>query len=217
MNGSNEEYRYYRTYLASNVVWKPVQSFIKPFSWSGTCALDIPAKHQQKLRACLYLCRAIKVWRDSSQEKRRYEEQEKFASKFVFLGKKNAFCRWKEWRAEPHEVSHHELRMSMLGALSMNLCFSCFVGLCMGVSGSERECYQLYQWRCLREWRPSLSVISAAFIAFGRSCLFANTRSTASLSSSCPEKNKINTISSILIRHCIYRFMQNYHLIIPVA
>jgi hypothetical protein len=42
-----------------------------------------------------------------------------------------------------------------------------------------------YQWRWRREWRPSLSVISAAFIAFGRSCLFANTSSTASLNSSC--------------------------------
>ena len=42
----------------------------------------------------------------------------------------------------------------------------------------------IYQWRWRREWRPSLSVISAAFIAFGRSCLFANTSSTASLNSS---------------------------------
>lgn len=41
-----------------------------------------------------------------------------------------------------------------------------------------------YQWRWRREWRPSLSVISAAFIAFGRSCLLANTSSTASLNSS---------------------------------
>ena len=38
-------------------------------------------------------------------------------------------------------------------------------------------------WR--REWRPSLSVISAAFMAFGRSCLLANTRRTASRNSSC--------------------------------
>lgn len=49
------------------------------------------------------------------------------------------------------------------------------------------DCNKLlaYQWRWRREWRPSLSVISAAFIAFGRSCLFANTSSTASLNSSC--------------------------------
>lgn len=37
---------------------------------------------------------------------------------------------------------------------------------------------------CLRPWRPSLSVISAAFIAFGRSCLLAKTRRRASRSSS---------------------------------
>ena len=42
----------------------------------------------------------------------------------------------------------------------------------------------LYQGRLRREWRPSLSVISAAFIAFGKSCLLANTKRTASLSSS---------------------------------
>jgi len=41
-----------------------------------------------------------------------------------------------------------------------------------------------YQWRCRSECKPSLSVISAAFMAFGRSCLFAKTRSTASRSSS---------------------------------
>ena len=43
---------------------------------------------------------------------------------------------------------------------------------------------EFYQWRWRREWRPSLSVISAAFIALGRSCLLANTSKTASLSSS---------------------------------
>lgn len=42
-----------------------------------------------------------------------------------------------------------------------------------------------HQWRCRSECRPSLSVISAAFMAFGRSCLFAKTSSTASRSSSC--------------------------------
>ena len=31
----------------------------------------------------------------------------------------------------------------------------------------------MYQFLFLRLWRPSLSVISAAFIAFGRSCLLA--------------------------------------------
>ena len=42
----------------------------------------------------------------------------------------------------------------------------------------------MYQFLFLRLWRPSLSVISAAFIALGKSCLFANMRRTASLSSS---------------------------------
>jgi hypothetical protein len=39
--------------------------------------------------------------------------------------------------------------------------------------------------RCRIECRPSLSVTSATVIAFGRSCLLANTNRTASLSSSC--------------------------------
>lgn len=39
--------------------------------------------------------------------------------------------------------------------------------------------------RCRMECKPSLSVTSATVIAFGRSCLLANTSSTASLSSSC--------------------------------
>jgi hypothetical protein len=47
-----------------------------------------------------------------------------------------------------------------------------------------------YQWRCRSECRPSLSVISAAFIAFGRSCLLANTSRTASRSSSCTSTTK---------------------------
>lgn len=42
----------------------------------------------------------------------------------------------------------------------------------------------MYQLRFLNECSPNLSVISAAFIAFGKSCLFANINSTASLSSS---------------------------------
>lgn len=41
-----------------------------------------------------------------------------------------------------------------------------------------------YHGRWRKERRPSLSVISVAVIAFGRSCLFAITRRTASLSSS---------------------------------
>jgi hypothetical protein len=45
----------------------------------------------------------------------------------------------------------------------------------------------IYQCRWRRECSPSLSVISAAFIAFGRSCLLAKTSSTASRSSSCNE------------------------------
>ena len=40
------------------------------------------------------------------------------------------------------------------------------------------------QWRWRMEWSPSLSVISAAVMAFGKSCLLAKTRSTASRSSS---------------------------------
>ena len=42
----------------------------------------------------------------------------------------------------------------------------------------------IYQFLFRRLWRPSLSVISAAFIALGKSCLLANIRRTASLSSS---------------------------------
>ena len=41
----------------------------------------------------------------------------------------------------------------------------------------------MYQCLCLSECNPSLSVISAAFIALGRSCLFAKTNSAASRSS----------------------------------
>ena len=59
------------------------------------------------------------------------------------------------------------------------------------MSGQLQPCYVKsnenkvsYQCRWRRECRPSLSVISAAFIALGRSCLFANTSSTASRSSS---------------------------------
>lgn len=61
------------------------------------------------------------------------------------------------------------------------------VGYSKGERQREKDNFnnQFYQWRWRREWRPSLSVISAAFIALGRSCLFANTSSTASLSSSC--------------------------------
>jgi hypothetical protein len=43
---------------------------------------------------------------------------------------------------------------------------------------------EIYQWRWRSECNPSLSVISAAFMAFGRSCLLANTRRTASRNSS---------------------------------
>ena len=46
----------------------------------------------------------------------------------------------------------------------------------------------IYQWRWRKVWRPSLSVISAAFIAIGRSCLLANTSNTASRSSSYKKK-----------------------------
>ena len=42
----------------------------------------------------------------------------------------------------------------------------------------------MYQFLFLRLCRPSLSVISAAFIALGRSCLLAKMRRTASLNSS---------------------------------
>lgn len=42
----------------------------------------------------------------------------------------------------------------------------------------------MYQVRCLRPWRPSLSVISAAFMALGKSCLLAKTKRRASRSSS---------------------------------
>ena len=57
--------------------------------------------------------------------------------------------------------------------------------LLMHIATSHLTVYkQTYQWRWRRECRPSLSVISAAFIALGRSCLFANTSNTASLNSS---------------------------------
>lgn len=42
----------------------------------------------------------------------------------------------------------------------------------------------MYQVRCLKPWSPSLSVISAAFIAFGKSCLLAKTSRRASRRSS---------------------------------
>lgn len=43
----------------------------------------------------------------------------------------------------------------------------------------------LYQRRWRSECRPSLSVTSETLMAFGRSCLLANTSNTASRSSSC--------------------------------
>lgn len=53
------------------------------------------------------------------------------------------------------------------------------------ICGGNKEIRgHFYQWRWRREWSPSLSVISAAFIALGRSCLLANTSKTASLNSS---------------------------------
>lgn len=61
--------------------------------------------------------------------------------------------------------------------------------------GQRRGYLSTYQWRCRREWRPSLSVISAAFIALGRSCLFANTSNTASLNSSCPYRRDLAIIN----------------------
>lgn len=42
----------------------------------------------------------------------------------------------------------------------------------------------MYQLLCLKLWSPNLSVISAAFMALGRSCLLAKTRRRASRSSS---------------------------------
>ena len=57
-------------------------------------------------------------------------------------------------------------------------------------SGSKTRATYHCRWRS--ECRPSLSVISAAFMAFGKSCLLAKTSSTASRSSSCDQ-------SSILI------------------
>lgn len=48
----------------------------------------------------------------------------------------------------------------------------------------QQELTTTHQCRWRNECRPSLSVISAAFIALGRSCLLAKTNNTASLSSS---------------------------------
>lgn len=52
-------------------------------------------------------------------------------------------------------------------------------------SKSKEQCASAaYHCLCLRPCRPSLSVISAALIALGRSCLFANTSRMESLNSS---------------------------------
>jgi hypothetical protein len=47
-----------------------------------------------------------------------------------------------------------------------------------------QEIKATHHWRCLKLCSPSLSVISAAFMAFGRSCLLAKTSNKASLNSS---------------------------------
>ncbi len=49
----------------------------------------------------------------------------------------------------------------------------------------------MYQLRWRRAWRPSLSVISAAFMAFGRSCDEQETNQTADLE---PDRRKIIVI-----------------------
>ena len=53
----------------------------------------------------------------------------------------------------------------------------------LSISSFICECPN-YQCRCRTECKPSLSVISAAFIAFGGSCLLANTSKVASPNSS---------------------------------
>jgi hypothetical protein len=78
---------------------------------------------------------------------------------------------------------------------SLNKQVCCLTFLAMLLDSQSRPSYKpspevahvlwIYQWRWRNEWRPSLSVISAAFIALGRSCLLANTSRTASRSSSC--------------------------------
>ena len=46
------------------------------------------------------------------------------------------------------------------------------------------KCCAAHHCLCLKPWSPSLSVISAALIALGRSCLLANTSRMESLNSS---------------------------------
>eukprot|EP01018_Ginkgo_biloba_P038737 Gb_38389 [translate_table: standard] len=72
----------------------------------------------------------------------------------------------------------------------------------------------IYQWRWRREWSPSLSVISAAFIAFGRSCLLAKTSKTASRNSSslsilcnsslASTTRSLSLLSTTKIRPCVF-------------
>jgi hypothetical protein len=64
---------------------------------------------------------------------------------------------------------------------------------------------EIYQWRWRNECNPSLSVISAAFMAFGRSCLLANTRRTASRNSSYKQGIPVN--NDQLEARCITLFL----------
>ena len=66
---------------------------------------------------------------------------------------------------------------------------------CTKLRGGKKD-IESHQWRWRSECNPSLSVISAAFIALGRSCLFAKTSRTASRSSSCKADNLAESISS---------------------
>ncbi len=70
---------------------------------------------------------------------------------------------------------------------------------------------QTYQWRWRREWRPSLSVISAAFMALGRSCLLAKTRRTASRSSSCSNPSKKLDLSTLNTGAILPRLWLQHH------
>jgi hypothetical protein len=79
-------------------------------------------------------------------------------------------------------------------------------------ASSLHESYHL-RWRM--ECNPSLSVTSATFIAFGRSCLLANTSKTASLSSSCMQSG--TDVMSMDQTHLQHQCLDTPHSIVAEA
>lgn len=86
-------------------------------------------------------------------------------------------------RIAPHQMLHMYSECTYKPNVPVNLCQQLNQKACQSMFHMSA-----YQRRWRRACSPSLSVISAAFIAFGKSCLLANTRSTASRSSSCRDK-----------------------------